>query len=85
MISASTVPCSCVVSLAKAAAFADVNNTSGRKSILRATSGWIARRVVSDRLGHATVAFTLDRYSHVIPALEEAAAETVAALVFGAG
>lgn len=39
-------------------------------------------KVVSERLGHATVAFTLDRYSHAIPALQEEAAEIVAALVF---
>ena len=40
-------------------------------------------KVVSDRLGHATVAITLDIYSHVIPALSEEAAATVAALVMG--
>ena len=39
-------------------------------------------KVVSDRLGHATVAFTLDVYSHAVPALQEEAAERVAALVF---
>jgi hypothetical protein len=31
--------------------------------------------VVSERLGHASVAFTLDTYSHVVPGLQEAAAE----------
>jgi integrase len=41
-------------------------------------------KVVSERLGHASVAFTLDRYSHAVPALEEAAAERVAALMRGA-
>jgi integrase len=41
--------------------------------------------VVSERLGHASVAITLDTYSHAIPALHEEAADTVAALVFGAG
>ena len=40
-------------------------------------------KVVSDRLGHATVAITLDIYSHAIPALSEEAAATVAALVMG--
>ncbi len=40
-------------------------------------------KVVSDRLGHATVAITLDIYSHAIPALAEEAAATVAALVMG--
>ena len=40
-------------------------------------------KVVSDRLGHATVAITLDINSHAIPALSEEAAATVAALVMG--
>jgi integrase len=40
-------------------------------------------KVVSERLGHATVAFTLDVYSHAVPALQEEAADRVAALVFG--
>jgi integrase len=38
-------------------------------------------KVVSERLGHATVGFTLDRYSHVLPGLQEDAAAKVAALV----
>jgi integrase len=38
-------------------------------------------KVVQERLGHSSVAFTLDRYSHVIPAMQEDAAETVARLV----
>lgn len=41
-------------------------------------------RTVSERLGDATVAFTLDSYSHTIPAFEEAAAERIAKLVFDA-
>ena len=32
-------------------------------------------KVVSERLGHASVAFTLDTYSHVVLGLQEAAAE----------
>jgi hypothetical protein len=36
---------------------------------------------VSERLGHASVAFTLDVYSHAIPAMEEEAAERIAALL----
>ena len=39
-------------------------------------------KVVSERLGHATVAFTLDVYSHAVPALQEEAADRVAALIF---
>jgi|SRR5215216_6421968 integrase len=40
-------------------------------------------KVVQERLGHANIAITLDTYSHGVPALEEQAAHTVAALVFG--
>lgn len=40
-------------------------------------------KVVSERLGHSTIALTLDTYSHAIPAMQEDAAERVAALVFG--
>jgi integrase len=40
-------------------------------------------KVVSERLGHATVAFTLDVYSHTVPALQEEAADRVAKVVFG--
>jgi integrase len=32
-------------------------------------------KVVSERLGHASIAVTLDTYSHVLPGLQEAAAE----------
>lgn len=41
----------------------------------------IQAKVVSERLGHATVAFTLDVYSHVIPGLQEEAATAIAALI----
>jgi hypothetical protein len=37
--------------------------------------------VVSDMLGHATIALTLDTYSHVIPSLQQEAASVVAAAV----
>jgi integrase len=38
---------------------------------------------VSERLGHATVSFTLDTYSHVMPGMQEEAASAVAELVLG--
>ena len=38
-------------------------------------------KVVSERLGHSTVAITLDVYSHAIPSMQRDAAETVAALL----
>lgn len=40
-------------------------------------------KVVSERLGHADIAITLNTYSHAIPAMQEEAAAKVAALVFG--
>jgi integrase len=39
-------------------------------------------RVVSERLGHATISITLDTYSHAIPAMQEEAAALIAGLVF---
>jgi len=41
-------------------------------------------KVVTERLGHATIAITLDTYSHAIPAMQEAAAALIAELVFTA-
>jgi integrase len=38
-------------------------------------------KVVSERLGHSTVAITLDIYSHAVPAMQADAAAKVAALV----
>ena len=37
-------------------------------------------KIVSARLGHATVAFTLDTYTEDVPELHHAAAETVSNL-----
>jgi len=39
-------------------------------------------KIVSERLGHATVSITLDTYSHAIPAMQEEAAALIAGLVF---
>ena len=39
-------------------------------------------KVVSERLGHGDIALTLNIYSHAIPALEEAAADRVAGVIF---
>ena len=40
-------------------------------------------RLVSERLGHSTVAFTLDVYAHVLPRDDKLAAEQVAELLGG--
>jgi integrase len=56
---------------------------------LRHTHATIALRaavhpkVVSERLGHASVAFTLDTYTDALPDLQETAAAMIADLVLG--
>lgn len=42
-------------------------------------------KVVSERLGHSSVSFTLDTYGHVMPGQQKDAAAAVAALVDGLG
>jgi integrase len=46
-----------------------------------ALASGINPRIVSGRLGHATVALTLDVYSHVLPQQDRQAAEAIAALL----
>lgn len=43
----------------------------------------IPPKVVSERLGHSTVAFTMDVYAHVIPGMQAAAAEAFGNLLRG--
>ena len=40
-------------------------------------------KVVSERLGHSTIAITLDLYSHVTPGMARGAADLVASKIFG--
>ena len=40
-------------------------------------------KIVSERLGHASIAITLDTYSHVLPSMQEDAATRVGALLDG--
>jgi integrase len=46
-----------------------------------ALSAGVHPKIVSERLGHATIAITLDTYSHVSPGMQQDAADTVAALL----
>ena len=39
-------------------------------------------KIVSERLGHANITLTLDTYSHVLPDMQEAAAEKLEGLLF---
>ncbi|HET7322603.1 MAG TPA: site-specific integrase [Longimicrobiaceae bacterium] len=40
-------------------------------------------KIVSERLGHSSVAFTLDTYSHVLPDMQQETAEKLESLLFG--
>lgn len=40
-------------------------------------------KIVSERLGHASIVLTLDTYSHVLPDMQQKAAEKVESLIFG--
>lgn len=39
-------------------------------------------KVVSERLGHVSVALRLDTYSHVLPSMQQSASEKLESLVF---
>lgn len=44
-------------------------------------AGGVNPKIVSERLGHSTVAMTLNTYCHVLPAMQQEAADTLARLV----
>jgi integrase len=43
----------------------------------------ISPKIVSERLGHTNVAFTMQTYMHVIPGMDAAAADEIAMLILG--
>jgi len=49
-----------------------------------ALAAGVPAKVVSERLGHASVMITLDTYSHVLPSMQEDAAHSVAKLILEA-
>jgi integrase len=55
----------------------DLRHTSATISL----AAGVSPKVISEQLGHASVAFTLDVYSHVLPHMQDAAAEKVQALL----
>jgi integrase len=48
-----------------------------------ALAAGVSAKIVSERLGHASVAFTLSQYTHLLPGLDRDAAGTVAAILLG--
>lgn len=50
-----------------------------------ALAAGVSPKVVSEQLGHASAAFTLDIYAHVLPHMQDEAAAKVEAMLFGQG
>ena len=50
---------------------------------LASATGWHDVKIISQRLGHSSVAITLDTYSHVLPAADEKVAHTLASTILG--
>jgi integrase len=72
--------------LAREAGLPKTRLHDGRHSYATAAlAAGIPAKIISERLGHATVQITLDTYSHVLPGLDAQAAETVARLILGDG
>ena len=55
----------------------------GASGATLALEAGIHPKIVQERLGHSTIAITLDTYSHAIPAMQEDAAAKIAALLDG--
>src|SRR5439155_18842752 len=45
----------------------------------------VSPKVVSEQLGHASTAFTLDTYAHVLPHMQDEAVARMEAALFGKG
>jgi excisionase family DNA binding protein len=60
----------------------DVRHTYASAALANA-SGWHEMKLISQRLGHANIAVTLDLYAHVLPAADEQAANTLARVILG--
>jgi integrase len=58
----------------------DLRHTAATISLIAG----ISPKVISEQPGHASVAFTLDVYSHVLPHMQDAAAEKIQALLIEA-
>lgn len=59
--------------------FHDLRHTAATLLLLKGVSA----KVVSERLGHSSVAFTMDHYAHVLPSMQREAAEVMGAALFG--
>ena len=48
-----------------------------------AVAAGVSVKVISDQLGHASISFTLERYSHVLPSIQDEAAAKVERMLMG--
>jgi integrase len=48
-----------------------------------AVAAGVSVKVISDQLGHASISFTLERYSHVLPSIQDEAAASVERILMG--
>jgi integrase len=60
----------------------DVRHTYATAGLANAR-GWHEVKVISERLGHASIGITLDTYSHVLPVADEETAHTLARVILG--
>jgi hypothetical protein len=48
-----------------------------------AVAAGVSVKVISDQLGHASISFTLERYYHVLPSIQDEAAARVERMLMG--
>ncbi len=48
-----------------------------------AVAAGVSVKVISEQLGHASISFTLERYSHVLPSIQDEAAARVEWILMG--
>jgi integrase len=60
-----------------------LKTTVTHHQVTLALSAGVSPKIVSEQLGHASVAFTLEVYSHVLPHMQDTAAMMVEALLMG--
>jgi integrase len=60
----------------------DVRHTYASVALARSTD-WHEIKVISERLGDASIGITLDTYAHVLPVADERTAHTLASHILG--
>ena len=71
----------CILVVGRVYGWCNRGEHSGSSEASLALAKGVNAAIVSRRLGHASVAFTLDIYSHVLPQVDAEAAELIAAFV----